>query len=1282
MNRMIYFTKIFGFIVLISLTSGTVQAVKFWQPLGPSPIFGGQSEIDVNNPQKDSPQVGAINALAPHPTNANILYVATVAGGIWKTENAQAAEPTWIPISDEFVVGVNGVGENIYQESLSLSTSDISFDLADTADSSIYSNLVASFGRYSSFNRQGGKRAGVMSSVNDGLVWSMKPGTIAGSVNMEGKNINSINKYQNVILASVDDADLNQCGQLGVFASYSYGDYWFQMGVNGLGIGMIQGKATALAADPINFGTYYVGIQAVGVCIGSQSGIYKTTDYGQNWTIINNSTMNTLLNLPGCALKNDYVISVGKQNNVYAGIICDTDVNDGFNIGRLSGVFRSGDGGTNWTEMDLPGTFENSGFHGLHPGGQGFNHRSMVADPIDPNIVYMGGDRQPDGFNIDGSGSQFPNSTGANTYSGRIFRGNASLSSDSQWSVLTHNKTANNTAPHADSRDLEFDAAGTLLEVDDGGIYRMLAPRTNTSDWISVNGNIQNSEIHSSEYDSNTKTAIAGLQDNGTAGQPILAEKKWNSIRGGDGGDVAVDDKSLAAQNQSIRYVSAQNLSNLQRRTYNENNQQISNIRVNRTVINGGAEFKPLFLTPIALNNLNPLRMIIGGSNSVYESLDQGDTISEIGVGIKMRIFNGQGTKNIAYGSNSNEDILYVAGVISGVSNGVFVRTTANGPLTHKYTPTSGYVNSIVVNEVNATVAYLVEDTRVLRTFNSGDIWNDITGNLLTFNNNNIGKIRTIEFIDGSGFFALIVGTDKGTFISKSTTGYVVWEEFGENLPPVPVWSLEYNKQDDVLVAGTMGRGEYIIKAPLSINDAPFIIDSPQVNPSGLTMNLLKGSTSSSLTDGSISLLDSFSDASGQTLTVQTTPVKQPSNGLVTLNTNGTFSYQHDDSMTNTDEFYYRVCDDGIPVLCNDAKVNVTIDFGTNALVCSSPNVDIFDNTIVTDTITMMQAGLITDLEVGLEINHTYVGDLTIKLIHASGREIFLKNRLGNESCVQNNISAILDDDELLIVDTQCDSPMAINGRFKPSEALSSFNNLELSGNWNIEVTDSVTGDEGALISWCLDPKFTSSPPVLDFIANKSVNETENLNFIVTATDLDTNQANLVFSLGASSPTGASISADGNFSFTPTESQGGDLYNIFKNYTFDVIVSDDSVPPETDSQSITVTVNEVNTAPILSLIGNQSVTVLKTLSFTAMAVDTDFPVHNLSFSLGGTAPINASINPTSGYFTFTPMISQVNNSYTFDVIVSDDQFPAMNDFDSITVTVNDVIDDMFKSGFE
>ena len=101
-----------------------------------------------------------------------------------------------------------------------------------------------------------------------------------------------------------------------------------------------------------------------------------------------------------------------------------------------------------------------------------------------------------------------------------------------------------------------------------------------------------------------------------------------------------------------------------------------------------------------------------------------------------------------------------------------------------------------------------------------------------------------------------------------------------------------------------------------------------------------------------------------------------------------------------------------------------------------------------------------------------------------------------------------------------------------------------------------------------------NATPVLDAIGNQTIDEGSPLSFTATATDADLPANTLTFSLenGASGlvPTGASITAGGVFTWTPTEVQGPGTF------TFDVVVSDGTA---TDSETLTVTVNEVNQAP-------------------------------------------------------------------------------------------------------
>ncbi|HIW31673.1 MAG TPA: tandem-95 repeat protein, partial [Candidatus Paenibacillus intestinavium] len=183
--------------------------------------------------------------------------------------------------------------------------------------------------------------------------------------------------------------------------------------------------------------------------------------------------------------------------------------------------------------------------------------------------------------------------------------------------------------------------------------------------------------------------------------------------------------------------------------------------------------------------------------------------------------------------------------------------------------------------------------------------------------------------------------------------------------------------------------------------------------------------------------------------------------------------------------------------------------------------------------------------------------------------------------------------------------------------------------------------------------------PVLATISNKTVDEGSELTFTASATDTDLPANTLTYSL-VGEPTGASINATtGMFTWTPTEAQGP------RSYTFSVRVSDGAL---TDEEQITVTVDEVNVAPILAAIGNKTVNEETLLTFTATATDFDMPANTLTYSLVG-APTGASIHPETGVFTWTPTEAQGPGSYTLEVIVSDG---VLSDSEEITITVNEV----------
>ena len=107
---------------------------------------------------------------------------------------------------------------------------------------------------------------------------------------------------------------------------------------------------------------------------------------------------------------------------------------------------------------------------------------------------------------------------------------------------------------------------------------------------------------------------------------------------------------------------------------------------------------------------------------------------------------------------------------------------------------------------------------------------------------------------------------------------------------------------------------------------------------------------------------------------------------------------------------------------------------------------------------------------------------------------------------------------------------------------------------------------------------------------------------------------------------------------------------------------------------VRITINAVADTPVLAPIGNKSVVKNSTLSFTATATDADGG-QKITYSLIG-APAGASINATSGLFTFTPTTT---GNFSFKVPATDNSALLLYDEESITVTVTNTLTAIIQS---
>ena len=192
-----------------------------------------------------------------------------------------------------------------------------------------------------------------------------------------------------------------------------------------------------------------------------------------------------------------------------------------------------------------------------------------------------------------------------------------------------------------------------------------------------------------------------------------------------------------------------------------------------------------------------------------------------------------------------------------------------------------------------------------------------------------------------------------------------------------------------------------------------------------------------------------------------------------------------------------------------------------------------------------------------------------------------------------------------------------------------------------------------------------NSAPVLATIGDETIDELTTQSFVAAATDDDVPANGLAYSL-LETPIGATIdSATGDFRWTPTEVQGPGVY------TLKVRVTDTGTPPLTDEELITVTVGEVNSAPVFGTVGDKTVDELATLTFAASASDPDVPANALTFSLVH-GPSNATIDPATGVFSWTPTESEGPGTYPVTIHVADDAVPGLHAWETFHIVVAEV----------
>jgi subtilisin-like proprotein convertase family protein len=123
--------------------------------------------------------------------------------------------------------------------------------------------------------------------------------------------------------------------------------------------------------------------------------------------------------------------------------------------------------------------------------------------------------------------------------------------------------------------------------------------------------------------------------------------------------------------------------------------------------------------------------------------------------------------------------------------------------------------------------------------------------------------------------------------------------------------------------------------------------------------------------------------------------------------------------------------------------------------VCSTPGTYIGDYDTVSDVINVVAAGSISEIEVYVNITHTYQGDLIVTLTSPAGTEVVLHNRSGGST---DNIIGWY--------------PLDLN----PVDDLGLLGGEEMMGDWTLTISDNAGGDQGTFNEWCLNFIYGQGP--------------------------------------------------------------------------------------------------------------------------------------------------------------------------------------------------------------
>jgi|GEM_PF-4707 len=679
---------------------------------------------------------GRAAAVAGVPADRGTYYFGSAGGGVWKSTDAGRA---WHNVSDGTFGG--GIG------AIAVAAWDPNVVYAGTGEETVRGNVS--------------EGDGMWKSTDAGKTW--KRAGLADSRHIARIRVHP--RSPDLVYAAVLGHLFGPSAERGVYRSSDGGATWKRVLYVDDGTGAVD-----LAMDPANPRVLYAGMWRVRRTPyslesgGPGSGLWKSTDGGDNWTDLSRSA-----GLPKGTLGIVGVtVSLSDPDNVYAIVEAEG-----------GGVFRSRDGGKTWQRT--------SADHELTQ--RAWYYGRIFADPADAESVYV--------VNVFFLHSKDGGKT---------------------WKPIR--------VPHGDNHDLWIDPADPrrMIESNDGGAN---VSEDGGRTWTPQD-NQPTAQIYRVSTDNHFPYRIYGAQQDNSAlripsrsaGGFEFGRPKLEITAGGESGYILADPR-----NPEVVYGGSYG-GLLIRLNHATGEIRDVNPWPDNPMGAGAADLKYRFQWnfPIALSPHDP-RVLYAGGNVLFKSVDEGQSWTAISPDLTRNDRSRQGPSGgpITKDNTSVEyyDTIFTvaesplaAGVLwVGSDDGLVHLSRDGGAHWQNVTPAGlppwSQINSIEASPLDAGAAYFAatlyktDDDRpyLYKTADYGQHWTRIDDGI---DRTHFARVVRADPVRRGLLYA---GTQRGVYVSFDDGGH--WQPLQLNLPVVPVTDLTVKEGD--LVAATEGRGFWVL---------------------------------------------------------------------------------------------------------------------------------------------------------------------------------------------------------------------------------------------------------------------------------------------------------------------------------------------------------------------------------------------------------------------------------------------------------------------------------------